>query len=510
MSLLGKKFTAITAALILIAVGYYLTQQKSESKPDEAVVPQNISSPSDAIPQVEGVSAYMLIEADDARSLHSVLSFLPDLLDKMGRLPMLEGIPGTDAGKTAEAIDFLVKMRDLADASDAMTLYVTSSDVPGIFVSMFVDDKKFDPLMTNAERQLAETEEWTDREGEGGAWILRPTAGGIDALYVTRLHIGNTSVVNISNEEKGIQAMSTAAADPSKRLKLERLTEEPNFIRIKLDEPVEMEGQKLSETELSWSRSDERVSIRWFSDMFDNISDRIEGVDFTPKAPPVMGNGELAILASVDPMFLVHTILPNEDDPAKAFFERFGGGIPAQFAGDLEAILRQCRMSAAVVTSGDTVCTAYLTIDTAAEAALDKLYGIANLFLGGGRELDGWDSVLNVPTGTPLTAIVARRGGTVLFGAGEFEEFERSVEISGHLEMITSKSNAFGVTAVPSRLKVSEGFMTNMLMSGIEAFLGRLPGIAELGETADLDWVDHFTVTQAMDGRIYIDIEVRK
>ena len=509
VSLLGKKITAITAALILIAVGYYITRQKIAPSPDEAAQLQEISSPGDAIPSIDGVSAYMLINADDTRSLHAVLSFIPDLADKIGKFPEL-GIPGVDAGNIAETINFFANMRDITGASNAMTLYVTSSDVPGLYLSMFVDDEKFDPLMTNADRQLAETEEWTDREGEGGAWILRPTAGDIDTLYVTRAHIGNTSVVHISNEEKGIQAMSAAAADPSKRLNIERLTEEPNFIRIKLDEPIDMEGQKLSETELSWSRSDERVSIRLFSDIFDNISDKMADSDFTPKAPPVIGNGELAILASFDPMFMVYTIMPNEDDPARVFFERFGGAIPSQFAGDLEAILRQCRISAAIVTSGDVISTAYLTIDTAAEDAVDKLYVWANLFLGAGTELEGWDSVLNVPTGTPLTAILARRGGTVLLGAGDFAELEHSPEIPGNLEMIASRSNAFGVMAVPSRLMVNEGFLAGILISGVEAFLDRLPGIAEFDGAADFGRIENFTVTQAMDGNIHIDISIRK
>jgi hypothetical protein len=327
---------------------------------------------------------------------------------------------------------------------------------------------------------------------------------------MTRLYIGETSVVNIANGEKAVEVMSEAALNPSKRLKIEQLTEEPNFIRIKLDEPAEMDGRKIGETELSWSWSDEHVSIRWFSDIFSGISDRVVSGDFTPQAPPVMGNGELAVLASVDPMFLIYTILPNEDDPAKAFFERFGRGFPSQFAGDLEAILRQSRVSAVAVTSGDAVNTAYITIDTAAEETLDKLYSIANLFFGGGNELEGWDSVLNIPTGTPLNAIVARRGGTVMIGLGDFEEYMYSVEISGNLEKITSKSNAFGVTVVPGRLKISEGIMAGILRSGVEAYLERLPDISALGDTANFDRIDHFTVTQTMDGRMNIDIYVRK
>ena len=78
----GKKFTALAAAVILIVVGYYIAQQKMEPKPIPEEAPQEISSPSDAIPSVEGVSAYMLMEVDDTRSLYSVLSFLPGFVEK--------------------------------------------------------------------------------------------------------------------------------------------------------------------------------------------------------------------------------------------------------------------------------------------------------------------------------------------------------------------------------------------------------------------------------------------
>jgi len=497
------------AAIILIVVGYHFAQQKTVPKPGELTVTE-ISSPSDAIPSVEGISAYMLMNVSDTGSLHSALSVLPDLVDKMGKIPRPDGIPDEDACKTAETIVFSAKVRDLVGASDAIALYVTSADVLGLYVSMFVDDKKFDPLIKSGDRQLARTEEWTERKGDGDAWILRSDASSDDVLYVTRRHFGETSVVNFAREEKAIEAMAEAAADPSKRLQMENLPGEPNFIRIKLDEPAEINGLKLSETELSWSRSDEQVSIRWSSDMFDGVSDRIVSGDFTPNPPPIMGNGELALLASVDPMFVIYSILPDEDDPVKAFSERFVRGIPAQFAGDLEAILRQCRVSAAVVTSGDVVCTAYVTIDTAAEETLDKLYGIASLFLGGGKELEGWDSALNVPTGTQLNAIAARRGGTVLFGAGDFEEYRHSAEISGDLEVITSVSNIFGVKALPSRLKLNEGVIAGMLQSNIEAYLERIPCIMEFCDTLDFDRVDHVTVTQAVNVVVKIDIYMRK
>ena len=510
---MGKKYTAIIAAVILIAVGYYFARQRSAVE-TEVETPREISSASDAIPLVEGVTAYMLMETRDTGSLSSALSIIPDFVDRMSRFPMPGGIPGTDAGNIAEAIDFLALMRDFADVSEAMAIYATSSDVTTrLYVSMFVDDEKFDSLIESRDRQWqsAPAEEWTNHGGEGDAWILRPGMPEFDAdtLYVTRLRIGDKSVVNIAGEEEAIQGMRAAAADPSKRVNIERQTDEPNFIRIKLDEPVGIEGQQLNETELAWRRSDENISIRWYSDIFDDISDSIESGDFTPQAPPVIGHGELALLASIDPMFLIYTILRNEDDPAKAFFERVGRGIPAQFAGDLETILRQCRVSAAIVTSGNALSTAYLTIETAEEGAIDRLFGIASLFLGG-RELEGWDSALNVPTGTPLNAIVARRGGTVMFGAGDFEEYGYSAAIPRDLEAVTSRANAFGLTAIPSRLKVNEGFFANMLMSEIESFLDYFPEVAKLGGAGDFDWIDRFTVTQAMDGRVYIDISVRK
>ena len=506
---MAKKIIVLAAALVLIAAGYYILERQRATEPEEAI---QISSPSDAIPAIDGVSAYMLVQVDDTDSLHSAMSYLPVLADAIGRLPLPNGTLGEppDARRIAEAVDFLSKARELVGAADAMALYVASADVPAVYVSMFVDDEKFDPLVADGDRQLTRMEEWTGRAGDGGAWILNQATPEGDALYMTRRHIGDKSVVNISGEEEGLDAMLAAVSDPSKRVIAERRTEETNFFRIKLEEPAGMGEWFVGETELSWSRSDEHVAIRWFSDMFEDISGMTTSGNFEPAPPPILGDGELAMLASADPMFFIHTMFPNEEDPAKAFFERFGMGITAQFAGELEAIMRECRISAAVVTNGDAVSTAYLVIDTAAERALDRLYGMASLFLGSGRELAGWDSILNIPTGTPINAIAARRGGTILIGVGDFEEYTRSAKTHGNLETVTSKSNVFGITAVPGRLNVSEGFLASMLRAGVLNFLEPFLPFAELGDNADLDWVDHFTATQSMNGGIGVDIYLRK
>jgi hypothetical protein len=501
----------LIAAVILIAVAVY-TVQKQASLVGGGIVPPNIFAPEDAIPATAS-QASLFMKVGDTDSLSSAVSFTARLIEFAKDLPTVDAGRGDDPEAIGRAAAFMMSMKDFIEAADEIALYATSGDVSGFYVSMFVDDEKFDPLVKSGDGRVVRVEEWDTRYGgEGNAWILRPGDGAVsgDSLYAARTRIGDRSVVYMAGDENSIGVMSKAASDSEKRLKVDRRTEGPNFIRVDFDEPIEANGLKLSEAETSWANLDDRITLEVFSDLYKDVEDRLASRDFAPNPVPMLGEGEVALFADIDPAFFIYTMFPNEPDPVKSFFDDFGMGIPSQFAGDLIDILKRCRISAIAVTKGDAVSTAYLVIDTAALGAVDKFFGIGRLFLRGERALEGWDSAFNMPTGIEMSALVARRGGTILIGAGDFSEYEKTLEVSGDMGRIASRSNVLGIKVDKGALAVKEGVMAQVLSEALAGGMRRAGDFAALAEIAELDKLDDFSLTQTLDGRVDIDIKLRK
>jgi hypothetical protein len=498
---LGKKIAALIAALVITAAGIYFFQRRTAGLRD-------MTSPMDAIPSADGTPAHMLVGVEDTASLSSAISFISNLAGRGSVLSIPGVIPDFDAGVLPSAA-YLDMTRDMIDASRSMAMLVTSDDAPGLYVSMFVDDAKFDPLVKSGDGRALRVEAWPGAGND--AWTMRPSGetASADVLYITRRNIGGNSVVNIANAPELIGAMSRAAANPAERVKTARKTELPNFVRIKLEESADVNGLSLSEAEASWNRTDGLISLQMFSDMYGGVSARLAGGDFSPPPPPLLGYGEPALLASIDPAFFIYAMFPSEDDPFRALFRRAGAS--PLFSGDIEAILRQSRISAVVTTRENSVGTAYLILDTGAVGSVDKLFGVAGLLLGGGREENGWDSVISVPTGTSVGATVARRGGRVLFGAGDWSEYAKSADISDDaMKKAASPSNAFGAVIFPSRLIVSEGEMAGLFRDGVAGLMESAGPLAALRGDFNPDKIDRFSLAQSRAGRIDIDIFLRK
>jgi hypothetical protein len=296
---------------------------------------------------------------------------------------------------------------------------------------------------------------------------------------------------------------------------MERKTEGPNFAGFTSMKPLEAtEELTWNEAEVSWNISEERVAIQWFSDLFDGFA-RLASRDFAPASTPMMGEGNLAFFGTADPAFFIYAMFPNERDSIKSFVNRFGKQIPAvvlaQFAGDIEAILRQCRISAVLVTKDEAVNTAYLLVDTAAARSVDKLYGLASLFLGAGMRLERWDSAHIVPTGANASALVAKKGGTILVGWGDFYEYERTGAVSADVVKIAALSEgAFGVTAIPRHLRVKEGPIADILADALGEYSERAGVLGEFKDALDYERVENFTLNQSFGGRLDIDITLRK
>ena len=235
---MGKKFTALAAAVILVAVGAYIVH-KQTSGPTPGLTAQ-ITSPGDAIPSAGEAEARVFVEVGDTASLSSAVSFVSAVLGRTEDAPMPDAIPGMSSSNVGRTVEVLNTIRDFIDASSsiAMLATATSDDVSGLYVSMFVDDGKFDPLVKSGDGRAVRVEEWAERGGD--AWIMRPSgdAASADVLYVTRARAGDKSVVNIADDPKSIEAMSQAAASPARRLTVSRRTEGPNFISVKFNPPL--------------------------------------------------------------------------------------------------------------------------------------------------------------------------------------------------------------------------------------------------------------------------------
>jgi hypothetical protein len=319
-------------------------------------------------------------------------------------------------------------------------------------------------------------------------------------------------VVYVGNDEKSVDGMSSAAADPGKRLEMPRSTEGSNFVRINFETPMEVGGLRLSETETSWNVSGDHVTIQWFSDVYKDVSAGLASRDFAPESAPVMGEGDPAFLAVLDPAFFIYTMFPGETDPIKSFLNQYGRAIPPQFAGELEAILRQCRLSVVLVTKGESVSTAYARLDTTANESIDKLYDIASLLVGGNTELDGWESAFKLPAGAGISAIAAKKKGAMFVGAGDLEDFTKAVVVSGDMEKTASPSNVFGMTVTPPLLGVKEGALARMLADAIAGIVKRAEdsGVFALGDMGGFSKIDSFNLRHSINGRMDIDIILRK
>jgi hypothetical protein len=319
---------------------------------------------------------------------------------------------------------------------------------------------------------------------------------------------GGGTLVNLASGEEGIGRMMEAAGDASKRFVPVRNTEGPNFYLLKLPESVGEGVWKLSESELSWAFSENALRLRSYSDLFGEVASSLASRDMTSEKLPILGTGDIAFLATVDIGFLFRVFLPNESDPVGVILEKAkAGAIPAEIVSEMNAILSQSRLSAVIVANGAEVGSAYIVLDTAAGGSVDKLYGLASFILGGGTALEGWDSAYPIPLNAKTKALLARKGGRVMFGFGDIENYRQAVEISRDVEEAASFDNVIGYyVSVPRLSAMKEGELARPFIEGWEKGMEQ-PGIpGELFESASLDIIDTLRLRQNLDGHGEIDI----
>jgi hypothetical protein len=476
-----------------------------------------------AMPDVGDADLFTYLKVVDTESLSFSITALSGFLGSLGSIAGDDdelGIGGLDEGSMEQVTSFLDFVRDFVDTADELSLVSASSDAGEFYLSFYTSADKFNLFIT--EGDIVRAEPWeTARASSGDAWLLRPLLDiGDDAksFYMTRRPIGDRSLVFVSLKEDGLDRMERALSDPSARYTPSRMAQGDNVVLAKFKAPIEVEGQRLSVSEVGWSRSDSSLKIDSYSDMYDAAAAKITSPDAAGSRPPILGDGDLAFFASVYMPFYFNLIFPGEEYPVRAFLEKAGGGaVPREIASYIEAILDEARISVALTVKDEEPNTAYIVIESGAKSAVDGVFSLAGLFLGPNKaDLDGWDSAYSVNTGKSFDILLAKRGNIMLAGIGAADDYtaELPISVSDEMEEITAPSNMFSLRFVPTVVK---GELADAFTEGYEeglrnALAGNTPGgalIENFRGALKFDRIEKITLRQTTDGHSYADIALK-
>ncbi|MDR0652180.1 MAG: hypothetical protein LBG12_02625 [Synergistaceae bacterium] len=506
---MGKKI--FTAALVIILVAIAAFGVKKYVLSPEKETAAKVFSPEYAIPSAAPDEGAVVVKIIDTRSLRRIVPRVSSYLETNS-----EDITRDRLRDIAKGFSFLDKANAFLDAVDSLAVSVTPDGE--FYASLSVDGEKFDKFAASDDSSFMRLERWDGANipSGGDAWILKsfPPEIADKPLYMMRWRVGEQNVVNIASEAEKIGEMTEAAGNPEKRLNVARKTEGENFVVLNLREPVEMNGFSLSHAETSWNVKDDGLEIRWYSDMYAPIVAHLTERTFSPGAVPMLGDGEVAFFADIDPAFFISASFPTEPDPIKKALETRGASIPPLFAAGVEDILRNCRISAVAVVKGQAIDTAYMVIETEARGSIDKLYGLARLLAGSSIQLDGWDSAFEVKIDPRFNVIAAQHGGVVLLGIGNAVSFGKKARVPADVVPPPDTSRALVLTATSRILNVKAPSMDETLMDAIKKYQSErnTPVALQNIELLDrlMDRLDRFAFTQSLDGRGEMNITFKE
>ncbi|MDR1650848.1 MAG: hypothetical protein LBR87_03595 [Synergistaceae bacterium] len=505
---MNKKIILLAGALVLLAAGVFAWKSGLLLPPD-AGQKETVTGPEVSIPGVSDRDSYVYAKVADTESLSSSISFLSEAILKMtgSEVPAIAAdFAGEDVRKT---LALLGMMKGLADTSSQIAVCAASGDVTELYASLFVDGGKFDAFVASSDSASFRFEEWaTDKAGpEGRAWVRKSAGSKTPDLYITKRDLGDRSLVNVSASEAGIDSMNAAASDASKRMSADRVTEGPNFAMVKFREPMTVRGLSVGSSETSWSAGENRVNIQSYSDVYAGIAAKMSSRDFSPSRTPMLGDGELALYVSLDPLFYSHLIFPGEEDPMRRVLSVYGGSIPENLAGEFKTILENSRLSVVVTTKDNLPNTVYAVLDTAAVESVDRLFGLASLIFRPGESLEGWDSASTMPLpGKSYSAILARKKGLVLLGVGNVSDYAKTLRLPASSEGLLAPDGVISVLATSDLLSMKEDEASKSLFEIAEDSMNT-PGAAKLlGDMINLKNIRSVSLKQTLDGKGDMDV----
>jgi hypothetical protein len=517
----------VLAAIVVFGIKKYAPRlgmpwgdvaSKEETAASPGAERAEVFSPEYAIPSVPPEGEMMVVKIADTRPLRKIVPYVSMFLETAsGDVTQADSrLNRLNRENIAKGLSFLDRMNDFLDATESLAFYVTSGD--RFYASLSVDGDKFDKFAASGGGGLMKREKWdispnTNVSSRRDAWILKPSLPGIakEPFYMTQWNAGKRDVVNIASGLEEIGKMTEAAENPEKRLRVTRSTEGENFVSVNLAEPMKIRDEfSFSQAETSWSVKDNKLEIRSYFDIYAPIAARLAERTFAPVAVPLLGDGEVAFFASVDPAFCISVSFPTEPDPIKKTLDLWGASIPSQFTANIEDILRNCRISAVIVAKDQAIDTAYLVIEAEARDTLEKLYELAKLLMGSPVQLDGWDSAFELNLDARFKTIAARHEGMILFGIGDAASFNKKAGIFADIVPPPDASRVLALTATSRILGVKAPGMGETLRDVMEKRLASRDAPEALRNMVWLDKLERFAFTHFLGGKGEINITFKE
>jgi hypothetical protein len=500
---LGRRILTLSIFFVLMAAGAFavmrlfstrMAADAPESTSEQAARPLPKQKQTDKWGSTETFmpdapsGGHFFISASDTRTISSLLSRAAE-----------------SAGRTASSQDMRARA-DLLDSlgsfigiADEMTVYSPLGGGSRIYAAFAFDGAKFDALISG---RPARGFRVADRTGgrAGDSWTLEMQGGG--ELYVTRRRSGERSLVCASHSEEGLGEMERAAKDPSARLSPPRNTDGKNRVSINFATPVMGQGFTIGEAEASWNADGNGIRVNYFTDLSARGSYAPKS-DFIPETVRLFGKGSPALFASADPAYILRAVYSGDADPVKAALASIEARMTPVMVSDVEAILKNCRLSIAVVAEDGLIETAYAILDTDELESLERIFSFAGMLLAKTTGPDGWETYdLPMKNGR---AFAARMGRSVILGLGDARAYAAETELPANIAGMCAASCGVGVFASSELLSLRAPGTGKTLGETLSEYRpGRSAGWAAL--VTGMEDMERFSVTHSVNGRGDISI----
>ena len=440
------------------------------SKLEEAI--DNLSGPvstESTLPAVPDATGTIVLNLSDTSPLSALAS---GLLRVATELSELGGGFDWIAGLTSD----LEMVEELASAISEMSILITPSDDPAVYMSFFVDEETFDDFVSARAGSMYGFEEWDDAPDEGTGWTA---ADG--TLYILKLSGVQNATVLISNIEQGIEDMASAARGKSPSFEAERTTAGDNYYQIKFEDGVKAgdiienfsfdsnvrdlmemladdpERVLWSVAECSWTREDNTLSFDSYSDLFMLNPELASTKRTTEGTADIFGDGDLAYFVSADLGFILRCMLLGASDPVGSLFGLAEDDIGPLFGeSDIRKIVDSGALSIVCVADGSEISTAYLLLESKAPDVADKIFSLSYMMGGQHTEIPGWENAMIWPVPVPdfPDIVLAKKGGALLIGLGSDESFGKKLTAPDEYKPYLSRGNAACAIVSPRLLDV--------------------------------------------------------
>ncbi|MDR3076270.1 MAG: hypothetical protein LBU26_03125, partial [Synergistaceae bacterium] len=356
-------------------------------------------SPEAALPAVPDADSTVAIKISDASSLASAASGLSKTIKELSKL----NPNAREAEGVISAMEFLA---GFAGTAGELSLLVTPSEDPGIYMAFLADGDAFDKFMSRPHGTFYaqyKFDEWSDGN-EGKGWTFSASRGATPDLYIKKIPAGARSLVLIARHKEEIASMTETASGSSPRFEAGRMTSGADYYQIKFkdgfkvgdildafsfDENLRSSMREImgdadrvlwTVTECSWTRDGDTVNFESYSDIF-KLNPQLAASRRTGGGPiAIMGEGDLAYFVSVDTGVLMSYLFLGSGDPAGKLIEIMGGrgGLAPISDDDVREILTNSTLSVVCAADGGKISTAYLELDTDSPGTADKLFSLAH------------------------------------------------------------------------------------------------------------------------------------